>query len=84
MKRLKLGLIIGVMALSLVGCATQSEEGNSENYYSQGFEYVYREGTRINEIRDTKTGVHYFIRSQDNEGGMTPVIEADGSIKITK
>lgn len=81
MKKLKQGLIIGVMALTLTGCSSIQINEEKESPYN-GFEYV-KEGQRISELRNTETGVHYYVLNSGNRGGLTPVIESDGSIRVT-
>ena len=83
MKRLKTIVIIGVSVLMISGCSSASASSRGNEKYRENFEYVSTNDTMISEIRDIKTGVHYYIRSSGNRGGMTPVIESDGSIRIT-
>ena len=48
------------------------------------FEIIERIGYSIDEIRDVKTGVHYYCFNYSKYGnGITPVYLSDGSIKVT-
>ena len=38
----------------------------------------------VMEVRDDKTGVHYYINASYYTGFMTPVYDSDGNVKITE
>lgn len=50
------------------------------------FEVVREIGSYLEEIRDTTTGVHYYLyklSSSSGYSGLSPIYEADGSIRVT-
>ncbi len=71
-------LLCTCMYFVLVGCNTlqgtqTSEEGNTSKIYNND----------IYEFIDPDTGVHYWIYSHYDEGGMTPRLNSDGSVMTT-
>lgn len=50
------------------------------------FEKVYSQGSLdvIEILRDTETGVNYVFRSAGYAGGMTPLLDGEGKVVITK
>ena len=47
------------------------------------FEVVEKVGAHLTEARDTSTGVHYYYHNVSGTSGLTPVYEADGSVRVT-
>ena len=90
MKKFTIGLFLSVCLIALSGCAPKvvylDENGNpvesSKTLYHERFEIVDR-FSNFKEIRDVTTGVHYYMYSYGYEGGLTPVYESDGSIRVT-
>ncbi|HBB44559.1 MAG TPA: hypothetical protein DCZ34_00335 [Clostridiales bacterium] len=54
------------------------------------FEVVYKDGSYFKNsgvrqiLVDTKTGVNYLVWSSGYAGGITPLLDSDGKVVITK
>ncbi len=80
MKQIKIFVIAASIAVtSLTGCEARENDSsdNKELYGDDVLETVGDTyGVSFYEIRDTKTGVHYFV---SNPGGITVRLNADGT-----
>lgn len=95
-------MLNGAFALGLmlmVGCGQKvvylDAEGN-EIEPQKEVEYLYQTGDRfeiveeidycLSEVRDTQTGVHYYLyelRSKIGGLSLTPIYESDGSVRVS-
>lgn len=54
------------------------------------FTVIFRDGSQLSEdgvrqiLVDTKTGVNYLIWKSGYAGGITPLLDSDGNVVITK
>lgn len=82
----KLLLIVTLLfSLILTGCSFNEniKQKELDNLKEDGFTVVYEEDDlKMKEVKDTSTGVHYFMIEKGYFGGMTPVILGDGSYKV--
>lgn len=93
-------IIVAILTTFLSGCVKTvyiDENGNEivppqsqKTVYVAGtegqFEVVREIGSYLEEIRDTTTGVHYYLyklSSSSGYSGLSPIYEADGSIRVT-
>ena len=93
-------IIVPILTAFLSGCVKTvyiDENGNEivppqsqKTVYVAGtegqFEVVREIGSYLEEIRDTTTGVHYYLyklSSSSGYSGLSPIYEADGSIRVT-
>lgn len=80
MKQIKIFVIAAIIAVtSLTGCEARRNDSsdNKELYGDDVLETVGDTyGVSFYEIRDTKTGVHYFV---SKPGGITVRLNADGT-----
>ena len=80
MKQIKIFVIAAIIAAtSLTGCEARENDlsDNKELYGDDVLETVGETyGVSFCEIRDTKTGVHYFV---SKPGGITVRLNADGT-----
>lgn len=80
MKQIKIFVIAAIIAVtSLTGCEARENDSsdNKELYGDDVLEMVGNDhGATFYEIRDTKTGVHYFI---SRPGGIVVRLNADGT-----
>lgn len=88
MRKRILATILLVLALSLVGCETTSttySEQDNENFWNE-FVIIEKKdndayGTlSITYQKDSK--VMYYIYNSAYQGGITPIYNADGTVKI--
>lgn len=73
-KIIKLGVLIAVIGTLLTGC-----EGYEGNYNDEEFEEINSFSNGLTEIRNKKTGVHYYI----GDDIMCPVYNFNGQIRTT-
>ena len=58
--------------------------------HEERFEAVYKEGSQITEagcrqiLIDKETGVNYLVWKSGYAGGITPLLDSDGNVIITK
>lgn len=83
MKRFLLLVLISFNIFLLVGCQQNLITTKDDQYLENGFE-VITDGNKIQEIRNIETGVHYYMRTDCNLGGLAPVYNSDGTLRITK
>lgn len=80
-KILSVVLVLSV-AVGLAACSSGVKSGEVDN----GVPKIY--GSDVYEFIDADTGVHYWIYSHDDGyggmGGMTPRLNSDGTVMITK
>lgn len=54
------------------------------------FEVVFQDGSQMKDsgvrqiLVDKETGVHYLVWKADYAGGITPLLDSDGNMVITK
>ncbi len=53
------------------------------------FEVVYKEGAQIRDdvrqiLVDTETGVNYLVWKSGYAGGITPLLDSEGNVIVTK
>ncbi len=65
-----MALILAVLLLAFLGC--ESEDSGTENL-SDSFIYIWI---------DEETGVHYVIFQGFRKGGITPRLNADGTLYV--
>lgn len=83
MKKILIISLISLGILNLVGCEQNLITTTNDQYLQDGFEFISK-GSKIDEIRNIETGVHYYLRNSGNIGGLSPVYNSDGTVKITK
>lgn len=87
-------LLVALTLIMLCGCTKTvylDQDGNeikqvedSINWWVEDkLEIVKKYDTSLYEIRDIDTGVHYYLYRTVHNGGLTPVYEQDGSIRVT-
>ena len=89
-KKLMIFLTATILTFSLVGCSvpegTETSNEGTETSNSGATSKIYNND--IYEFVDPDTGVHYWIYSHKagygGMGGMTPRLNSDGTVMITK
>lgn len=80
-KNIIMATILTGSCLLLSGCTLDYKEGSTMNdIFIVEKIYVDDNWNKIYEIKDKNTGIHYY-RFPGSAGGITPVIESDGSIR---
>lgn len=57
---------------------------------SEGFEVVFKDGSQIKDegvrqiLVDKETGVNYLVWKSGYAGGITPLLDSEGKVVITK
>lgn len=92
MKKIKLVIITLVTCLLFVGCSNNykvddnsSQINDNKSYKSNIIEDIKGNRFTATEYIDESTGVHYLIVQQyQNTISVTPMYNADGTLKVTK
>jgi len=90
MKKKILILSLGLLTATItIGCSQESQDRVGMPFIDyickyDNFEIIENDGD-IAEIRNKETGVHYYYYSSNNYRlAMTPVYEADGTVRVSK
>lgn len=85
-KRVKIATILVVIAtLGMLtnGCTKPASTDNSCGFYVlPGIKSIGKNA--VYEVVDIKTGVHYYVNTEYQQGFMSPVYNSDGTIKVDK
>lgn len=68
------------LTYSLAGCTPASTQTSSGVITPGTYNYTSVPASNILEFVDLHTGIHYFVYSCGNAGGMTPRLNPDGSV----
>lgn len=82
MKKIICILLIFVLALGFTGCSNVDENG-ANNISSSIYRIYYEDGVSFFSFVDEETGVNYLVFIGANKGGMTPRLNADGTLYVT-
>ena len=84
-------ILLAIIACTLMTGCTQEEK---EAFNMEDIDYMckYDNFDRVKsedpgyivELRDKTTGVHYYVFCKGNRAAITPVYEADGSIRVSE
>ena len=77
-------IILCATLCTFVGCdISRNESVETGKSLADGrIEWLGNQGWGVHECVDTETGVHYFV--YDDDGGMCPVYNSDGTLYVTK
>lgn len=77
-------LLIILTASHMTGCLGQASASDKidSRFYKVDSEYSGSPDGYFYEIVDTTTGVHYLVFHQYGGGGLAPMYNSDGSIKV--
>ena len=91
MKKKVAAIVLGLsMCISMTGCSSEGIEGNEGDITPTnnvlGNKYfdlvnIYENGC-TNIVYDKNTSVMYFLRSNGNSFGITPIYNSDGTLKL--
>lgn len=73
MKKIALGILVGLSISVIVGCSTESEARYNRDWKE------YQVVSHVYELVDPDTGVHYLANYAN--GGLTVMYNEDGTVK---
>lgn len=82
-KKVKMFVICTILAFGIIFTACNKEKVSAvkaNNEDEPKLEYINTLRIDYIECRDSETGVHYFVNSAGNAGGICPRYNADGTL----
>lgn len=85
MKKIVISIVVSIIVISMMIMGIVFLIGGSANKKSRKInDYYIFNSTDVYNFVDEKTGVNYLIYSSKYRGGITPRLNPDGTVMVTK